>query len=271
MNSELTAAHLPCHRYYITYIFQMAGYSGNIALISSSIQYVINVLMTVPALLFVDKWGRRPTLLIGSTLMATFLFINAAILATKGHYYEPNTAVNSSDNDAVRWKIPDENHSAAVALIAMTYLFVASFAPTWGPVSWIYPPELFPTRLRAKSNSLSTVSNWVMNCALAGFVPPGFKNIQWKVYLVFGIFCVAMTVHVFFCFPETKNLTLEEAEEMFAAGQPAWRTRGLTGSSKLHEIADKIERGDNPDAAAKEALGYTANHSGDTASEEEKK
>jgi len=45
--------------YYITYIFAMAGYSGNANLLASSIQYIINVIMTVPALLFLDRWGRR--------------------------------------------------------------------------------------------------------------------------------------------------------------------------------------------------------------------
>jgi hypothetical protein len=59
--------------YYITYVFTMAGLSGNNLLVSSSIQYVINVAMTVPALLYVDRWGRRPTLLIGAVLMATWL------------------------------------------------------------------------------------------------------------------------------------------------------------------------------------------------------
>ncbi|KAK6441837.1 high affinity glucose transporter, partial [Oleoguttula sp. CCFEE 5521] len=60
--------------YYISYVFAMAGLTGNTLLISSSIQYIINVVMTVPALLFVDKIGRRTTLLVGSTLMMTWLF-----------------------------------------------------------------------------------------------------------------------------------------------------------------------------------------------------
>ena len=47
--------------YYITYVFTMAGLTGNNLLVSSSIQYVINVLLTVPALLYIDRWGRRPT------------------------------------------------------------------------------------------------------------------------------------------------------------------------------------------------------------------
>jgi len=60
--------------YYITYVFTMAGLKGNNLLVSSSIQYVINVVMTVPALLFMDRWGRRPTMMIGAALMATWMF-----------------------------------------------------------------------------------------------------------------------------------------------------------------------------------------------------
>lgn len=56
--------------YYISYVFGMAGYSGNANLLAS-IQYVINVIMTIPALIWVDRWGRRPTLLIGAFLMGT--------------------------------------------------------------------------------------------------------------------------------------------------------------------------------------------------------
>ena len=62
--------------YYITYVFAMANLKGNNVLLSSSIQYVINVIMTIPALLWLDKWGRRPTLLVGALLMMTWLFID---------------------------------------------------------------------------------------------------------------------------------------------------------------------------------------------------
>ncbi|EME38806.1 hypothetical protein DOTSEDRAFT_75518 [Dothistroma septosporum NZE10] len=65
--------------YYITYVFAMAGYSGNANLLASSIQYIINVLMTVPALIYLDRWGRRPTLIIGAALMTTWMFANAGI------------------------------------------------------------------------------------------------------------------------------------------------------------------------------------------------
>jgi hypothetical protein len=59
------------------YVFAMAGLKGNNVLLSSSIQYVINVAMTVPALIWMDPWGRRPMLLVGAALMMIWLFINA--------------------------------------------------------------------------------------------------------------------------------------------------------------------------------------------------
>lgn len=182
--------------YYITYIFTMAGLGGNV-LVPSAIQFVINVVMTVPTLIYIDRWGRRPLLLIGAALMALWLFMNAGLLATYGRPARPSDNFPSSSES---WEI---SGAPAKAVIAGSYLFVASYAPTWGPASWVYPPELYPLRVRGKAVALSTSFNWAFNFALAYFVPPAFQNINWKVYIVFGIFCVVMFFHVLFVFPET--------------------------------------------------------------------
>lgn len=193
--SQLTGMNIMM--YYITYVFGMAGYSGNANLLASSIQYIINVIMTVPALIWIDRWGRRPALLIGAALMATFMYANAGIM---GQYGVP--VPGGIDH------IPEESRrlsgAPAKGLIACTYLFVASYAPTWGPVSWIYPPELYPLRLRGKGVSLSTSGNWVFNTALGVFTPPAFENISYKTYIIFGVFCTVMWFHVFFFFPEVR-------------------------------------------------------------------
>ncbi|RMJ23726.1 glucose transporter [Aspergillus sp. HF37] len=62
--------------YYITYVFNMAGYKGNSTLLASSISYIIIVVMTVPALIWQDNWGRRPTMMAGAFFMAAFMFAN---------------------------------------------------------------------------------------------------------------------------------------------------------------------------------------------------
>lgn len=196
----------------------MAGLSGNTLLVSSSIQYVINVGMTVPALIWMDRWGRRPTLLIGSTLMMAWLFANGGLMATYGHAAPPG---GIDGIPAASWQV---SGPASRGVIACSYLFVASYAISWGPVSWTYPPELFPLRLRGRAVALATSANWIFNFALGYFVPPAFENIQWRVYIVFGVFCAAMTIHVFFVFPETAGKSLEQIEDMFLEGRPAWRT-----------------------------------------------
>jgi len=224
--------------YYITYVFAMAGLKGNNLLVSSSIQYVINVVMTIPALLYVDRWGRRPTLLVGALLMATWLFANAGLLGKYG-VHKPNGI------DGVLEASTEVSGAASKAVIACSYLFVASYAPTWGPVSWIYPPELYPLRVRGKAVALATSANWAFNFALGYFVPPAFVNIQWRTYIVFGVFCIAMFIHVFFMFPETAGKPLEEVTAIFEdphgpkyIGTPAWKTRN--GWSAAY----KAEQGD---------------------------
>ncbi|CAN6595064.1 high-affinity hexose transporter Hxt7p [Trichomonascus vanleenenianus] len=220
--------------YYIVFIFNMAGFSGNTALVSSSIQYVINVVMTIPALLFIDRWGRRPMFIFGGIFMTIFLMLMAILL---GVYSNPVPAVNG--NTEIRILIPPEHKAASKGVIACSYLFVATFAPTWGPGMWIYCSEIFPTRQRAVANGLTAASNWIFNWALALFVPAAFANITWRTYILFMAFCFTMTIHVFLLFPETKGKTLEEIEQVWAAKIPAWKTGSFVPSMpSVHDIKE---------------------------------
>jgi MFS family permease len=237
--------------YYITYVFTMAGLasaSGNAVLLPSGIQFVINVVMTVPALIWMDQWGRRPTLLIGAFFMCLWLCINAGLFAVYGG---PPLA---SFTDAA--ESMSVTGAPAKAIIASTYLFVASYAPTWGPVSWTYPPELYPLRLRGKAVALCTSGNWAFNFALAYFVPPAFETIKWKTYVLFAVFCAAMFIHVFLAFPETANKPLEEVEEMFDdtlpgaikyVGTPAWRT---------HNVRHEVLKRERNEVSSEDKVGF---------------
>ncbi|KAJ0104206.1 hypothetical protein N8I77_005249 [Diaporthe amygdali] len=222
--------------YYITYIFAMAGI-GNGNLLSSGINYVINVCMTIPALIWLDHWGRRKPLLIGAFFMCLWLCVNAGLFAVYSRPARPGEFPSDAESMAI-------SGPAAKAVIASTYLFVASYAPTWGPVSWTYPPELFPLRLRGKAVALTTSGNWAFNFALAYFVPPSFKNITWRTYVLFAVFCFAMFWHVFFFFPETANKALEEVDDIFDdtkpgairyIGTPAWKTHNVRHETVLKE------------------------------------
>ena len=207
--------------YYIVYTFQMAGYTGNTMLVSSSIQYVLNVVMTIPALFMMDFVGRRPVLIIGAIMMMAFQFAVGGLLGSYGVHTD-----SVGGNDTVRILIPDEHKDAARGVIACCYLFVCSFACSWGVCIWVYCSEIWgENAARQRGVSVTTAANWIMNFAIAMFTPSAFKNITWKTYMVFATFCGAMAIHVFFFFPETKGKRLEEIGQLWDKKIPAWRTK----------------------------------------------
>ncbi|KAG5421961.1 HGT1 [Candida metapsilosis] len=224
--------------YYIVYIFQMAGYSGNTNLIASSIQYVLNVVCTIPALICFDYFGRRPVLMLGALFMMIFQFGLTGIL---GQYSVPWP---DSGTESVNIRIPDSNKSAARGAIACSYLFVCSFASTWGVGIWVYCAELWgDNRISQRGNSLATCANWCFNFAIAMYTPAGFKNINWRTYIIYGVFCLAMGLHVFFGFPETKGKRLEEVGQMWDENVPAWRSASWTPTIPIapdSELARKL-------------------------------
>ncbi|KAF8136968.1 general substrate transporter [Boletus edulis] len=216
--------------YYIVYVFEGAGLTGRRGnLMADSVQYVLNVVFTVPAIIYIDRWGRRPLLIIGSTFMGFFLCLVGGL---QGGYGEWGTV-----NGSAVWVITN-NPAVTKAIIVCSYLCVCSFAITIGPVSWTFPAEIFPMRVRAKAVSLATATNWLFNFALAWAVPSSLSNIGWKTYFVFATFNFVAAIHYTCCFPETAQRTLEEIEDVFAQGHAfsAWAISREVGKRKLEDI-----------------------------------
>ncbi|KAI1777020.1 high-affinity glucose transporter [Hypoxylon cercidicola] len=219
--------------YYIIYIMEEARVGSPLA--TASIQYVINVVLTLPAIMYLDKIGRRPVLIFGSFFMMLLLSISGILQAMYG---QPNDGRGSSN---ITWIVAD-NKPASSAIVACSYLFVGTFATTWGPTSWTYTAEMFPSRVRATGVSVSTASNWLWNAALALGVPPLLRTAGWKTYLLFAALNAAACVHVSLCAHETSGVALEEMDGVFDSGSPAWRPRAA-GASRLDALREDIERG----------------------------
>ncbi|KAK9335451.1 general substrate transporter [Lipomyces starkeyi] len=220
--------------YYIVYILQSAGITS--FMLASAIQYVINVVMTIPAILWVDKYGRRPALLLGALSMALWLYLIGGLLM---QYGQPNPVMNQPST----WLIMD-HPAVSRTILACSYLTVGSFAVTWAPVSWIYQAEVVPLRIRVRSVSLSTASNWAFNYLLALTVPPLLRSISWRLFFIFASLNVMAFVHMWFAAPETKQRTLEEIDEIFEHGEPFWKSfTGTKTPSRLEQLAKDIETG----------------------------
>ncbi|KAF4152058.1 hypothetical protein CNMCM8927_006676 [Aspergillus lentulus] len=128
--------------------------------------------------------------------------------------------------------------SRAHTMIAFSYLLIIIYALALAPVAWVYAAEVWSLETRASGMSIAAVGNWLFNFALGLFVPPGFANITWKLFIVFGVLCIGAAIQVFFTYPETCGKILEEMEEMFNKNKlKPWHT--TPGHSKPDHLIEE--------------------------------
>jgi sugar porter (SP) family MFS transporter len=196
--------------YYAPAIFKQAGVGENsAALIASGVNGVLNVLSTIPPILFLDRLGRRVVLISGALLMGSAMLLCGIVMGATANVFEnPSTGQMEVDMSA--------NKAASYFCIVMVYFFVAGFAYSWGPCGWVYPAEIYPLSIRAKGTSITTAANWLMNFIISLFVPIMLTTITWGTYIFFGCCCAVMAVVVFLFYPETKGRSLEEMDVVFS-------------------------------------------------------
>ncbi|KAJ5562293.1 hypothetical protein N7461_001054 [Penicillium sp. DV-2018c] len=194
--------------YYAPYVFESAGWAGRDAILMTGINGISYLLSTIPPWYLVDGWGRRPILLSGAVAMMISLslisyFIYIDIRATR----------------------------ALTVILVMVYN--AAFGASWGPIPWLYPPEILPLSIRAKGASLSTASNWAFNWLVGEVTPILQEIIKWRLYLVHAFFCACSFVLVYFLYPETSGVRLEDMDALFgdaSTTMPTPVTQGERGS-----------------------------------------
>jgi sugar porter (SP) family MFS transporter len=208
--------------YYAPTIFQQAGVGDTASsLIASGVNGVLNVLATIPAILYIDRLGRRVVMISGAIIMGSAMLLCGIVMgATATITWDPATESNKVDMSG--------NRNASYFCIVMVYFFVAGFAYSWGPCGWIYPAEIYPLSVRAKGTSITTAANWLMNFVISLFVPVMLANISFGTYIFFGCCCIIMAICVFVFFPETKGRSLEEMDVVFSGRILVFREKNNT-------------------------------------------
>ncbi|KAJ6007714.1 hypothetical protein N7540_011690 [Penicillium herquei] len=218
--------------YYIVYVFEMAGLSGNVDLISSGVEYAVFIIGTAMTFFFIDNTGRRPLLIYGAMAMGTCMFIVGGILATYGTYLP-----DGLDGDlSVRIKVTG---APSYVVIVFSYVLVLAYSLTLAPIAWVYAAEVWSLETRATGMALASVSNWLFNFGIGFMIPAGFANITYKLFIIFGILSFASSVQAFFTYPETAGKTIEEIEKLFEPGATApWKTK--PGHSALDQKVEQV-------------------------------
>ncbi|KAL5486301.1 hypothetical protein ACEPAI_7347 [Sanghuangporus weigelae] len=183
--------------YYAPTIFQNLGLTGTtISLLATGVVGIVMFLATIPAVIWVDDWGRKPVLVSGAFLMAACHLIIAVLTGL----YEDS------------WI---EHRAAGWAACALVWLFAIGFGYSWGPCSWILAAEIWPLSVRGKGISIAASSNWMNNFIVGQVTPSMMAHLRFGTFIFFGTFSFMGGLFVLFFVPETKGLTLEEMDEVF--------------------------------------------------------
>lgn len=181
--------------YYAPEIFKSMGSGTDTALLQTIIVGSVNLLFTVLAIMTVDKLGRKPLMIIGALGMAISMFALGTTFFTE---------------------------TVGIAALVFMLFYVASFAMSWGPVTWVLLSEIFPNKIRGRAMAIAVAAQWISNYLVSWTFPMMDKNSYLLekfnhgfAYWIYGVMGILAMLLVWKFVPETKGKTLEEMEHIW--------------------------------------------------------
>ncbi|KAF5244796.1 hypothetical protein FANTH_7620 [Fusarium anthophilum] len=200
---------------YQVLLYNGLGLTGHLPLLLYGVYTAWAAFLNWVGAMFVDKFGRILMLTVGLVGCALMVAGEAAIVAV--------AAENKN------------NHTINAAGVFFLFVFVTFYATCIYAISYIYCTEIFPTSIRAKGVSYSVIGLFIMTLIYTQPAPIAFSQVGWKYYLVFVIVPLLGAPVVYFMFPETKGLSLEEIGTLFDDGNE-------TSTVEVREdVAEKLD------------------------------
>lgn len=174
--------------YYAPRIFESMGAEKDASMLQTVVMGLINVVFTVIAIMTVDKWGRKPLLMIGSIGMAIGMFAIGALAFLK---------------------------IIGISTLVFIIIYTASFMMSWGPICWVLISELFPNKIRGKAVAVAVAAQWAANYFISSTYPAMMEFSSGLTYWFYGLMSILSFFFVWKMIPETKGKTLEEMEHVW--------------------------------------------------------
>ena len=172
--------------YYLNDIFSMAGFDKLSGDLQSVVIGATNLVSTMVGMALIDRFGRRPLLMVGSAGMAVCLGGIAAIFFMS-------------------------THQSLLAWLLIGYISFFGFST--GAVIWVYISEVFPNRVRAKGQSLGSFTHWFMCALVAGSFPALAKESDGYPFVFFSAMMILQLIVVWKWYPETQGISLEQMQK----------------------------------------------------------
>jgi len=174
--------------YYAPRIFESMGAEKDASMMQTVVMGLVNVIFTVVAILTVDKWGRKPLLMVGSVGMAIGMFAIGGLAFMK---------------------------IIGIGTLVFIIIYTASFMMSWGPICWVLISELFPNKIRGKAVAVAVAAQWAANYFISSTYPAMMEFSSGGTYWFYGTMSILSFIFVWKMVPETKNKTLEEMEMLW--------------------------------------------------------
>ncbi|KAJ8608224.1 hypothetical protein MRB53_039755 [Persea americana] len=182
--------------YYAPLLFQSAGLSSSTSsFLASGLSALLMLLITIPAFLYADRWGRRTSALTGGIVISTTMLLIGSLYAADAVH---------GDRGAGRWVV-----------IVLIYIFALAFSATWAIGLKVFITEIQPLHTRAPATSLAQSCNWVTNWIVAFTTPIMLSEATYSIYFLFGGSTVLAVLLCIFAMPETKGRSLEDIDSEF--------------------------------------------------------
>jgi len=187
--------------YYAPQMFENMGASTNASFLQTVVVGAANVLFTVLAIVTVDRLGRKPLMIVGALVMAV------AMLALGFLFYA---------------------NSVGMLALGAVLLYIAGFALSWGPVTWVLLSEIFPNAIKNRAMAIAVAAQWIANLAISISFPivdgSSALNALFHhgfAYWIYGAMSVLAAIFVYWYVPETKQKTLEDIQALWTRSRPA--------------------------------------------------
>ncbi|NLT04428.1 MAG: D-xylose transporter XylE [Bacteroidales bacterium] len=174
--------------YYAPRIFESMGAAKDASMLQTIVMGLVNVVFTVIAILTVDKWGRKPLLIVGSIGMAIGMFAIAGL-----SYFEV----------------------IGISTLVFIIIYTASFMMSWGPICWVLISEIFPNKIRGQAVAIAVAAQWASNYLISSTYPPMMEFSGAMTYGFYGLMSVLSAIFVWKMVPETKGKSLEALEQVW--------------------------------------------------------
>jgi len=161
----------------------------------------LNMLFTFPVIKWIEKWGRKKLLYIGSIIMMITMFLNGLMFI----YFS---------------SIELPNYFSTIILLFSAIIYIFGFSCSWGPVTWLICSEIFPLQGRELGMTITTIVSWLFSGIVMGNVLSFMNdNGNHSIFFLFSFFCLLSIFFLKVFVPETKGISLENIEKNLKKGR----------------------------------------------------